>query len=291
MTVDWEDFGQLYCWYEFESIPVPRIDIDRQTGIVLELLARTDVRATFFVLGMLARHRADLVKMIHAAGHEIAVHGSNHVHLSRLDRAAVTEDIRDAVHLVSDIIGVPIHGFRAPIFSVRRDNFYVLDILAELGLTYDSSIFPKKMAHYGVAGFDPEPRHYRLREGGHIVELPLTVLPWLGREWPVSGGGYLRLLPHRLLDSLVNRLHAIDRPLILYTHPYEFDSESIDVASNFPAGSAFPTWKRFAMNLKWNMFRGSFGAKTRHLLEHVAFSTCKEMADAVRRNQSASVLG
>jgi peptidoglycan-N-acetylglucosamine deacetylase len=291
MTVDWEDFGQLYCWYQFDTVPAPRDDIDRQTDIILELLDEAGVHATFFVLGMLAKHRPDLVKKIHGEGHEIAVHGTNHVHLSKLDRASVKRDIGDAVQLISDIIGGPVYGFRAPIFSITRENLYVLDLLAELGLEYDSSIFPKAMPRYGIDGFDPEPRHYRLAGGGRIVELPLTVVPWCGWDWPVAGGGYVRLLPRLLLEPMIERLGEIGRPYIIYTHPYEFDSRRLDVASNFPDGRRLPGWKRLALNFKWNLFRDTFRDKTRHLLKSLSFSTCKEIADDIKRNQCTRLLG
>jgi polysaccharide deacetylase family protein (PEP-CTERM system associated) len=291
ITVDWEDFGQLYCWYNFRQIPAPRGDIDRQTSIVLDLLADAGARATFFVLGMLARHRPELVRRIHAAGHEIALHGSDHVPFTTLDRAAVTRDVGDALALVTDLIGAPVHGFRAPVFSITAANTYVLDVLAELGLGYDSSIFPIKLRRYGIAGFDPEPRHYRLPEGGTLVELPLTVVPWAGRTWPASGGGYLRLAPARLLDPALDRLATTGRPLILYTHPYEYDTEPLDVGSNFPADARYPAWKRAALNARWNLFRRSFRDKTRHLLGAMSLATCKELADDVRNRENASVLG
>ena len=291
MTVDWEDFGQLYCWYEFGTVPAPRGDIERQTDCILELLGEAGVHATFFVLGMLAKHRPDLVKKIHAEGHEIGVHGTGHVHLTRLDRTQAKRDIGDAVELISDIIGGPVFGFRAPIFSITRNNLYVLDILAELGLEYDSSIFPKAMPRYGIDGFDPEPRNYRLPEGGRIVELPLSVVPWCGWDWPVAGGGYVRLLPQMMLDPMVEKLGQLGRLYILYTHPYEFDPEPIDVGSNFPDGSHFPAWKRLAMNFKWNLFRGTFRDKTRHLLKSLSLSTCKEIADDIKNNQCARLLG
>jgi polysaccharide deacetylase family protein (PEP-CTERM system associated) len=298
LTVDWEDFGQLNCWYRFGSIPKPHYDIERQTNTILELFDDASVRATFFVLGMLAKDRPDLVRRIHAQGHEIAIHGSNHIPLTKLNRDAARRDISDAIHLVSDITGTPIHGFRAPIFSVTKINLYVLDLLAELGISYDSSIFPKLLPRYGISGFAPEPRYYQLPEGGTIVELPLTIVPWAGSDWPVSGGGYVRLLPKLVLGSAVRRLQSLHRPLILYTHPYEYDTKPLDIAANFPANQNFSPVKRQLLNLKWNLFRKSFLDKVRYLTGQVRFSTCKEKADEIRKshepvrnNTSQSLLG
>ena len=291
LTVDWEDFGQLNCSYYTRTAPNPRPDIDRQTRIVLELLAETGTKATFFCLGMLARHRVDLLRRIHAEGHEVAVHGTNHVQFTRLDVDAVRRDIADSVALVSDITGARVHGFRAPVFSITRQNLHVLEVLSELGLRYDSSIFPKELVRYGIAGFDPCPRNYELPHGGHIVELPLTVMSWAGADWPVSGGGYLRLVPERLLGPISRRVHQAKRPFIVYTHPYEFDSEPLDVTSDIPHGMCFSRARRTALNVRWNLFRKSLTQKVRFLLQTLRFVTCQELADDCERSDCTPLLG
>src|SRR5205823_8321056 len=102
----------------------------------------------------------------------------------------------------------PVYGYRAPYFSIDASNLYVLEILAELGLTYDSSIFPMKMRRYGIGGFNLEDQLYQLPNGREIVELPLTVAQIFGRRIPVAGGGYVRLLPRFMLNRIFARLHA-----------------------------------------------------------------------------------
>ncbi|MBC7873451.1 MAG: polysaccharide deacetylase family protein, partial [Ferruginibacter sp.] len=143
LSIDWEDFGQLLGRDRSGVLtpPLP-VTIDRQTGIMLDMLEETGKKATFFILGMLAQHRPDLVKKIAAAGHEIGLHGQHHINMRTLTRDQVYNDLNDSKKLVTEIIGSAVYGYRAPYFSVDESNLYVLEILAELGLVYDSSIFP-----------------------------------------------------------------------------------------------------------------------------------------------------
>jgi polysaccharide deacetylase family protein (PEP-CTERM system associated) len=290
-SVDWEDFGQLLCWYKYDEITPPLHSIYRQTETILALLNETGIKATFFVLGMLAEYRPDIVKMIYKQGHEIAIHGYSHKPLTQLSRKEIWDDIDTAIKIVSDIIGEKIHGFRAPIFSIQRDNLFILEILSELGIEYDSSIFPVKLPRYGISGFPQSDCKLVLPNGKSIIEFPLTYLKWMNVKIPISGGGYLRLLPSFLLGPIFNRLTTEERGFIIYSHPYEFDPEHIDIAENFSKDSQYPEFKRFFLNLKWNLFRGSFFKKTRFLLSNFDFLTCKERMKYVKDTECSTVLG
>src|SRR4029079_4689479 len=113
-------------------------------------------------LGMLAQYRPDLVKKIAAEGHEIGLHGQYHIDMRKLTREQAYHDLNDSKKLITDITGVPLYGYRAPYFSIDTSNLYVLEILAELGFTYDSSIFPIKLKRYGIANFSKEDTLYKL---------------------------------------------------------------------------------------------------------------------------------
>lgn len=291
LSIDWEDFGQLLGRDQFGVVTPPVGNaIERQTDIMLQLLDDSGKKATFFILGMLAKFRADLVKRIAAAGHEIGLHGSHHIDMRKLSRADAEADLRDSLKLVCDITGAPVYGYRAPYFSVDTSNLYVLEILAELGLTYDSSIFPMKLRRYGIAGFDLEDRLYHLSNGREIVELPLTVAQAFGRRIPVAGGGYMRLLPRVTLNRIFAGLHACRRNVLLYMHPYEFDREAIDCRTNPAPGERYPALKGFVLNRKWNLFRRSIHGKIKALLERYDFITCYEKAEYVKAALSPRIL-
>jgi polysaccharide deacetylase family protein (PEP-CTERM system associated) len=292
LSIDWEDFGQLFAKYDYGIDAAPLAAIDRQTNIILDLLDETGRKATFFVLGMLARYRPELVRRIAARGHEIAIHGQNHDVMFNLSHDDARHDIETAVKTVSDITGTPVYGFRAPFFSVTRSNFYLLEVLTELGLIYDSSIFPVKLARYGVAGFDDKDALYRLPNGKAIVEIPLSVISFLGRQWPVSGGGYIRAMPKALVAGVFRRLANEGVDSVIYMHPYEFDTRPLDVTSNYPATGGYSRLRVFGRNLRWNLLRSSVVDKVRGLLREHQFITCLERAKhVIGQGNSSELLG
>ena len=293
LSIDWEDFGQLLGRDRSGVLtpPLP-VTIDRQTDIMLEMLNDTDKKATFFILGMLAAHRPDLVRKIAAEGHEIGLHGQQHINMRTLTREQAFNDISDSQKLVTDIIGGPVFGYRAPYFSVDESNLYVLEILTELGLIYDSSIFPIKLKRYGIANFNKEDALYTLPNGKEIVELPLTVGKFNGKDIPVAGGGYVRAFPNFFLNNVFKKLNDCQKNVMLYMHPYEFDIKSINCATNYPENSNYSKTKTFIINLRWNLFRHSIRGKLKSLLNQYEFITCIKKAEYVKTTtHSSGILG
>ena len=293
LSIDWEDFGQL-LGRDRSGVLTPSLPktIDRQTDIILEMLNETGKKATFFVLGMLANHRADLVKKIAAEGHEIGLHGQHHINMRTLTREQAYNDLSDAKKLITDIIGGPVYGYRAPYFSVDESNLYVLEILAELGLIYDSSIFPLKLKRYGIDNFPKEDALYRLPNGKEIVELPLTVGKFNGKDIPVAGGGYIRAFPKFFLNRMFKKLNDQQQNVMLYMHPYEFDTRRIDCSTNYPPDVNFSKAKTFLINLRWNLFRNSIRGKLKSLLNQYQFITCLKKAEYVKTTtHSPGILG
>ena len=284
LSIDWEDFGQLIardcCGIETR----PRGDIDRQTDIILQLLDETGRKATFFALGMLAKYKPHLLRRIFSEGHEIALHGMSHVRMTQLSRQDATRDILGARHLVEDSAGTRVYGYRAPYFSVDRGNLYLLDVLAEAGFEYDSSIVPVRTRRYGIEGFDGTDTYYELPGGGRLVELPLTTFRWMGRIWAVSGGGYFRAMPRAVIREIFSRIAEDPRHAkMIYMHPYEFDSIPLDPSANFPDGFTIPRGRDVMLRARWNVFRQSVRSSVRMLLNRHSFVTCKERSDDVKR--------
>jgi polysaccharide deacetylase family protein (PEP-CTERM system associated) len=293
LSIDWEDFGQLLGRDRtgILTAPLPKT-IDRQTDIMLDMLNESGKKATFFILGMLAQHRPDLVRKIAAEGHEIGLHGQYHINMRKLSRQQAYADISESKKLVTDIIGGPVYGYRAPYFSIDETNLHVLEVLTELGLLYDSSIFPIKLKRYGIANFNKADALYSLPNGKQIVELPLTVAPFNGKDIPVAGGGYIRASPRFFLNRIFKKLDANHRNVMLYMHPYEFDIKWIDCSTNYPDKAKYSAAKTFLINLRWNLFRNSIRGKLKSLLKQYQFTTCLNKANYVKNNShSPAVLG
>jgi polysaccharide deacetylase family protein (PEP-CTERM system associated) len=215
LTVDVEDWPQSTLDH---SLPIT-VRAVRNTRRLLEILRRHRVRATFFVLGLLAEQFPGLVREIAADGHEIGSHGYSHQPVFGIGPAAFARELAMSVSLLETITDQKVLGFRAPDFSINAESPWALDIIAEQGLRYDSSIFPVRTRRYGIPG---APRHpHRLANG--LLEVPLTTLELAGRTFPVAGGGYLRLYPYAVTHWAIRRMQAEGAPAVVYLHPYELD--------------------------------------------------------------------
>lgn len=194
---------------------------------VLEELARRQVRATFFIVGRVASSHPDLVRAIHRDGHEVASHGHEHRRLHALTPESFRDDLRRSRDALEQLTGSPVLGFRAPTFSVVRRTAWALDVLAEEGLLYDSSIYPVRHDRYGVPS---APRAPFLAKGasGTILELPPLAWRLPIGNLPAGGGGYFRLFPPGVLEAALRQAGREFRPPVamLYFHPWEFDPEA-----------------------------------------------------------------
>jgi polysaccharide deacetylase family protein (PEP-CTERM system associated) len=226
-SVDLEEYFQVanfdHCidrrrWPELPS------RAESQTHRLLDLCDRTRTRATFFALGWVAERQPKLLREIAARGHEIACHGYGHELIYELGPERFREDLRRARGVIEDAVGERVEGFRAPSFSITERSLWALEILAEEGFRFDSSIFPVRHHRYGIPDFPREPVRLALPSGRSIVEFPLTTLAWGPLRLPVAGGGYLRLLPFALVRWGIGRLVAAQRPTVLYVHNWEIDA-------------------------------------------------------------------
>ena len=199
--------------------------VECNTHEVLDILAETGAKATFFVLGWVARRHPRLVRRIVAAGHEVASHSDMHARLDRLSPDALARDLATARDSLEQITGFPVWGLRAPNFSIGDA---VLDCLAEAGYWYDSSYYEFR-AHdrYGrlATPIDPDSPVVPVRPG--LLELPLSRVVIGPCAVPWSGGGYFRAIPFRVFRwGVATRLHA-QSWFMFYFHPWELDSEEV----------------------------------------------------------------
>ncbi|MBL8860666.1 MAG: DUF3473 domain-containing protein [Planctomycetes bacterium] len=201
---------------------------------ILSLLDRRGARATFFWLGWVAERHPALVRRCLDAGHEIASHGYEHLFLVDLGRERFAQDLErteDALRAAGAPRPV---GFRASTFSLSRATWWAFDVLVERGYRYDSSVHPVSHPTYGVPDFDPGISRVEVA-GGSILEFPVATRRALGRNWPVGGGGYFRLLPGWVTRRALAGLDREGRPAAFYLHPWELDPEQPRVAAPLTA--------------------------------------------------------
>lgn len=238
LTIDVEDYFQVSAMAPY----IARSEwsncecrVERNVERILAMLDAVHTKATFFTLGWVAERYPQLVRRIVDQGHELASHGYGHERASDLDRNAFREDITRAKHLLEDIGGVTVKGYRAPSFSIGASNLWAFDTLQQTGHRYSSSIYPIRHDHYGM----PDAPRFAHERAEGLIEIPVTTLRLRGHNLPSSGGGYFRLLPYALSRWMIRRVNIDDRmPAIFYFHPWEIDHaqpkvEGIDLNTRF----------------------------------------------------------
>jgi len=223
LTIDVEDYFQVSAFAPY----IARADwerrecrVERNVDRILQLLADHGTRATFFTLGWVAERHPQLVRRIVGAGHELASHGWGHQRASELDRAAFAQDIARAKGLLEDLGGSAVLGYRAPSFSIGRDNLWAFDELRRCGHRYSSSIYPIHHDHYGM----PEAPRFAHHVHADLLEVPATTLRVFERNLPSSGGGYFRLLPYPVSRWMIRRVNVGEgQAAVFYFHPWEID--------------------------------------------------------------------
>jgi len=225
LTVDVEDW--FHSVLEIDPADWGRYE-DRVVAAnerLMACLAERGARATFFVLGHVAERHPEIVPAAEAAGHEIACHGYAHRLVYDLSPEAFRDDLRRSLDILRAQAKAPIRGFRAAYWSITRESAWALDILAEEGLDYDSSIYPTRTSLYGVPEAPRGPSRVRTPGGRAVLEFPPSVLRFPVRNLPFAGGIYLRLLPYAFVRWAMKRFRRAGGPALVYIHPPEFDPQ------------------------------------------------------------------
>ena len=226
MSVDIEEYFQVGA---FEDT-VARADwdtiasrVEGNTGRVLDLYAAADVKATFFTLGWVAERHPQLIERIVREGHELASHGYAHDRVHTFTPEQFRADLRRARGLLEDAGGVAVQGYRAPSFSIGKANAWALQVLADEGYAYSSSVAPIAHDHYG---WPDAPRFaHRPVTGSDLIEVPITTARVGGRLMSF-GGGFFRLLPYAFAHWAMGQVNRSEgQPAVFYFHPWEVDPE------------------------------------------------------------------
>jgi len=224
ITVDVEDYFQAealraHCprnrWDSLED------RTEANTDRLLDLLEGKGIRGTFFVLGWSADRHPELVRRIADRGHEVASHGYDHELIYRQEPQVFRADVDRARKLLQDLSGQPVLGYRAPSYTVVSRTRWALDILAETGHVYDSSIFPIRRQKYGIPDAPRAP--HRVGKGDALIEFPLPAVRVGGVNLPATGGAYTRLFPMMFQRWAVRRLLGEGIPVAVNVHPWELD--------------------------------------------------------------------
>lgn len=270
LTIDLEDWpvAVLGTHHEISGRVVTN------TKEVLRILRWHDVRATFFVLTRAAERFPDLIRMVRDDGHEIASHGHGHELVTRMTPEAFENDVATSIEILTRITGKRPVGYRAPAFSIVEETRWAGRILEKLGIVYDSSVFPIRHPRYGISG---APRGIHAWPDSSLIECPPATFRMMGRNLPIAGGGYFRLMPGPVARTCIRSFNRRGHSAILYMHPYELDVEGL--RAHRRDGIRFGPWRHLTQGL----FRDRIERRLHRLLESFDFVTMRQMLELRRQ--------
>lgn len=284
LSVDVEDSGNVLVLYRSGRIVAPGPQVVENTKRMLELFESHGARATWFLLGEVAAKFPTLVRTLHAGNQEIGVHGYYHHFVHTLTASQFRDQTGRAKDLLEQITGRSVIGYRAPAFSITKQQSWAFDVLCELGFCYDSSIFPFRGSRYGDPDASVAPYEIPTASGG-LVEIPLSVLDFGPLRLPCCGGGYFRHFPLTYTRIALNILARRNRSAVFYLHPYELQIASDhEFLSRFlPLNEQRKFW--FTDYLQYRNRRHTV-PKLQWLLRRYRFDTIASVFALPRANQS-----
>lgn len=275
LTVDVEDYFQVSAFAdsinpdEWDKHP---LRVQNNTNRLLDLFDEYQVKATFFILGWVAERKPELVTEIAKRGHEVACHGYSHQLVYKQTADVFRQETIRAKAIIEDIIQQPVLGYRAASYSITKKSQWALDILAECGFVYDSSIFPVRHDRYGMPDTPKHPYVLKTEKGNSIIEFPLSTAKIFNYRLPVAGGGYFRLYPYWLSKAGLKQINNQRKPFIFYLHPWEVDPDQPRIsASRFSRFRHYNNLDKCESRLRSLMTDFRF-ATTRDVLNDLGFT-------------------
>ena len=142
VTVDVEEWSDAaLAGVPLESRAGHPRSLERPVETLLELLDAASARATFFILGRVARRYPSLLRRI-ASRHEVASHGDTHAAIPALGPDGLRREVLSSRHAIEDVVGARVVGFRAPNFSLAGCVSWAAPVLVDCGIVFDSSLIP-----------------------------------------------------------------------------------------------------------------------------------------------------
>lgn len=233
LTLDVEEwFHANYKHIDISKYSYDESNLELNIDRFISLCANYNIQSTCFVLGQVAEKKPSIVKKLFRAGHEIASHGYSHQLIYDMSPKDFKKDLFKSCDILQNITGEKVLGFRAPCWSVNKNNIsWFYSILQEAGIRYSSSVYPAKTFLYGIPGF-PEIMHYPDVNGttSDVLEVPVPVVSIFGKKVGFSGGFFLRFFPLWFIERSIKSHFYKGKVVFIYLHPREIDKNEKRIA-------------------------------------------------------------
>ena len=200
-------------WQKYESRIVENMER------IFNILDKTNTKASFFVLGWIAEKYPSVVREICERGYEIGSHTALHQLVYNQNRDSFFQDVDRSIKTLEDISGKKVKMFRAPGFSITEKSLWAFEVLSELGIEIDSSVFPAGRAHGGMKSYGTALPSILEYNGVRLKEFPINTKSFLNSSIIFSGGGYFRLVPYSKIKKYTKESNYV----MSYFHPRDFD--------------------------------------------------------------------
>tara|TARA_B110000037_G_C17115154_1_gene503468 strand:+ start:2518 stop:3369 length:852 start_codon:yes stop_codon:yes gene_type:complete len=227
ISIDIEDWYHLE-YFKYNLNDKSQSVLDEGTNEFINIISKENIKATFFVVGELISSKQELLAEIINQGHEISGHSFNHI---RPLIQSVKEFKLDSIKLLVELkekLNITSPGYRAPCFSLDNER---LQILKELNYAYDSSkISAGFHPLYGSINIDDYTKiSDNVYSNGSFTEFELPTQSFLGKNVPISGGGYLRILPWFLFKYLLKKYLRENDTYFFFIHPFELTNKNVSL--------------------------------------------------------------
>lgn len=257
---------------------------------ILDILDVRGFKGTFFCVGGMGKEFPNVVRKIDSRGHEIGCHSYKHVWLNKMTEQEVYDDTKKAVDTLEQCIGKKVKSYRAPAFSIGKDNKYVFEILSRCGIKRDASVFPAERDFGGFPQFGQKTPTIAFVNSSWIKEFPICTTKVLGKEIAYSGGGYFRFFPLSFIKKEMAKSE--------YNMTYFHISDLVPIVSGLMSKEDFESYFKVPGTLKNRVVRyvksnlGAKGAfdKLLQLIKTEEFVNLEQADDMIDWDQAQSVV-
>jgi hypothetical protein len=185
----------------------------------LTLLDKYGVKATLFVTTDSLAYTLPYLRQAKENGHSLAFHATEHIASTDLTKDEFERQIQSGTEKMKETFGETPSGYRAPCFKLDDER---LNIVKKYFVYDSSNLAYEKACSTDTFSLDEfVPRADNIFQKGEFFEFRPCIGKLLWVKFPLSGGGYIRLLPWFIVASALKKYIKTHDTYLFYVHPFE----------------------------------------------------------------------